>query len=329
MERGHFLFAAPPAKVPTSRRGLQKCPRCCYCIFMCATRALFKKCPRLHSCAQSAPKCHKCPRCHYCVFVSTTRALSGSLYGVNVRTVDTFRRFGPNARVHPKVTTVCTSTFVTTSQLYGHRGHFPFRGRPAGTFLRRCPRPRDRDFPRFPARDPWALCKNRVRNSGPGGTFCNVHTAGTFAKNAESVHGLNCEIMGPNPGTAGTFGKCGFWEVPAPPRLGARHGNRGHILKGAHGSVARISRALFSSKSADRATAGTFRRFGKKRCRRQKSAHGSTPCPRQKSGKGRVLCSNVPTVPLLDPTWALFAPMWGPRARLKKCGSAGKKVPSP
>ena len=140
----------------------------------------------------------------------------------------------------------------------------PSRGQPAGTFLRRCPRPRDRDFPRFPARDPWALCKNRVRNSGPGGTFCNVHTAGTFAKNAESVPGLNREIMGPNPGTAGTFGECGFWEVPAPPRLGARHGHRGHILKGAHGSVARISHVLFSRKSPDRATAGTFRRFGQK-----------------------------------------------------------------
>ena len=259
------------------RRRLQKCPRrdadCksahgAAIAFLCALRGHLSKsargCTPAPKVPQSAISALGVTIAFSILSVSTTRALSGSLYGVNVRTVDTFRRFGPNARAHPKVTTVCTSTFVTTSQLYGHRGHFSVFIGTAGTFLRRCPRPRAREFPRFPARDPWALCKNRVRNSGPGGTFCNVHTAGTFAKNAESVPGLNREIMGPNPGTAGTFGECGFWEVPAPPRLGARHGNRGHILKGAHGSVARISHVLFSSKSPDRATAGTFRRFGQK-----------------------------------------------------------------
>ena len=164
------------------RRRLQKCPRrdadCksahgAAIAFLCALRGHFSKsargCTPAPKVPQSAISALGVTIAFSILSVSTTRALSGSLYGVNVRTVDTFRRFGPNARVHPKVTTVCTSTFVTTSQLYGHRGHFSVFIGTAGTFLRRCPRPRDRDFPRFPARDPWALCKNRVRNSGPRG----------------------------------------------------------------------------------------------------------------------------------------------------------------
>ena len=60
----------------------------------------------------------------------------------------------------------------------------------------------------------------------------------------------------------------------------------------------------------------------------RKKVPTSKKCPRfhpVPTAKKRERAPKVPTVPLLDPTWALFAPMRGPRARLKKCGSAEKR----